>query len=154
MFGAIKQLKRRVDRIDENKILKKVFDDDIIQGQIVDLNRKQLYEQGIQADGTPTGEYHPITIAYKKQYGEGTEAPSLFKLPGRTDHITGLNTGLTYKSMDVKSEPAGIHITADDRNGFFEREPQGLGLTPESRRELLPEIKEVMDDEIRKKLKL
>lgn len=117
-----------------------------MQAQIVDLNQKQLYEQGLQADGSPTGQYAPYTIAQKQAYGDA------YGVPGRTDHITGLDTGETYKSMHVEALPEGFVISADDRNGFFDVIDKGLGMTKESKKELLPEIHESMMERMKKAL--
>ena len=132
------KLYRRIQQLQTplNPILEDVLKDSSLQAQIVDLNQSQLYDQGIQADGTPTGDYAQITIdKYKPLAGyEGRDS--------RSDHITGKDTGETYDSMKVSTGSEGFVITADDRNDFFEREPKGLGLTTESLNEILPEIKE------------
>jgi hypothetical protein len=146
-FGRIKRKYQALKKLNQDKILHGILSDDLVQAQIVDLNQKQLYEQGLQADGTPTGEYSPITIAYKQQFGDARG------IPGRTDHITGLDTGETYDSMKVESKSEGIIITAEDRNGFFDVEDKGLGLTNESLSEIRPEIRQGIINEVRKALK-
>ncbi len=147
MFGAIKEKAKKVAAINQDKMLTEILSDDVLQAQIVDLNQKQLYEQGVQADGTETGQYHPYTVAYKIQYGDAKG------VPGRVDHITGLNTGITYNSMKVKSLPEGIVVTADDRNNFFDREPKGLGLTNESLSEIRPHVREGLIEKVREAIK-
>ncbi len=144
MFGgAVRKLCERIARIDEHKMLTEILDEETLKAQIIDLNQKQLYEEGLQSDGTETGQYAPITISYYKPLAasEGRD--------GRSDHITGKDTGETYRSMSVKSEPEGLIIQADDRNNFFDREPQGLGLTTDSKREILPEIKESLLEKVK-----
>ena len=117
-------------------IFSDIIADPLIQAQIIDLNQKQLYEEGVQSDGSPTGDYAPITVAYYKPLAasEGRD--------GRSDHITGKDTGITYDSMRVIPGYNYFTIKADDRNNFFDREPLGLGLTRESIEELVPEILE------------
>lgn len=146
MFDAIIQLGKKIALLDEDKILSEILDSPGLQAQIVDLNQSQLYDKGIQSDGSPTGEYAPITISYYKPLAasEGRD--------GRTDHITGKDTGRTYESMKVFNGSKGFLVHADDRNNFFDREPEGLGLTDESIQEILPEIQEAIIDEIEKKI--
>ena len=146
MFDAIRKLNSRVKSFNQPAEMKRILKDGLLQAQIVDLNQQQLYEEGVQADGTPTGEYAPITISYFKPRAaaEGRD--------GRSDHITGKDTGETYKSMKVESKADGVVITADDRNNFFDRIDEGLGLTTESKIEILPEIKERLIDAIKKKI--
>jgi hypothetical protein len=134
MFGALKKKFEKLIKADESKIVSASINTESIHTQVIDANQRQLYEQGIQADGTSTGDYALSTKAYKEAYGDA------YGIPGRTDHITGLDTGETYKSMEVKALPEGIVITADN-NGFFDREPKALGLTSESKKEIIPEIR-------------
>lgn len=143
MFGAIKNKAKKVGAINQDQLLTEILSDATLQAQIVDLNQKQLYEDGLQADGTPTGEYAPITVSYYKPLAasEGRD--------GRSDHITGKDTGITYNSMNVKSLPEGIVIHADDRNNFFDREPKGLGLTKQSIAEILPEVRQSLVQKIK-----
>lgn len=126
----------KVLSLDADKMLTDVLNDTTLQAQIVDLNQSQLYDKGVQTDGSPTGSYHPITIAYKIAHGDARG------VPGRTDHITGLDTGRTYDSMQVVNIPAGFTVEAEDRNHFFDREPKGLGLTEESIAEIIPAIRD------------
>jgi len=131
----------------QDEILDEIFSVPSVQAQIVDLNQNQLYNQGVQSDGTPTGQYAPITVSKYKPLAlaEGRD--------GRSDHITGKDTGETYASMKVQVLPKnGFEITADDRNNFFDRITDGLGLTEESVQTIMPEIKERMIDSIRQRL--
>lgn len=145
-FQAIRNKADAIKKFDQDKELQKVLADPILDAQIIDLNQKQLYEQGIQSDGSPTGQYSPYTIALKEQYGDA------YGVPGRTDHITGLDTGETYQSMAVESKLEGITITADDRNDFFKIEDKGLGLTNESLSEIRPHVRESLVERAREVL--
>jgi hypothetical protein len=136
MLGILKQKAEKFRAISTDSLLQEIFSSGDLDSQIIDLNQKQLYEQGIQADSTPTGDYSPNTRRRKQAYGDS------FNTPGESGHITGNDTGITYKSMNVVAQPDGIVINADDRNNFFEREPKGLGLTKESLSEILPEVRE------------
>ncbi len=136
MFGAIKNIGKKIDSIDQDVVLNQVLSDELIQAQIIDLNQSQLYDKGFQSDGTPTGDYAPITVTKFKPLAaaEGRD--------GRSDHITGKDTAITYNSMKVPLQAKSFSITADDRNHFFDREPKGLGLTTESLNEIIPEIRD------------
>jgi len=147
MFKKIKRKAAALKKFNQDKVLTDILDNDILKAQIVDLNQKQLYEQGLQADGTPTGDYHPITIAHKLKYGDARG------IPGRIDHITGLDTGMTYDSMEVVAKEDGIVVRADDHNDFFEIIDRGLGLTKESLSEIRPEIKSKIIDEVKKAIR-
>ena len=143
MLGILREKAERLKSFNQDEVLAAILNDDGIKAQIIDLNQKQLYEQGIQADGTPTGEYSPNTMRRKQAYGDS------WNTPGESSHITGNDTGITYRSMNVRAEADGIVINADDRNNFFEREPQGLGLTSESLNELKPEITERLIEKVK-----
>jgi len=147
MFDKLKSLCERGLALKQDEILDEIFSVPSVQAQIVDLNQNQLYNQGVQSDGTPTGQYAPITVSKYKPLAlaEGRD--------GRSDHITGKDTGETYASMKVQVLPKnGFEITADDRNNFFDRITDGLGLTEESVQTIMPEIKERMIDSIRQRL--
>ncbi len=129
---------KKFSTLNENEILHAILEDKTLQAEIIDLNQHQLYELGIQSDGSETGQYAPITISKYKPLAlaEGRD--------GRSDHITGKDTGITYDSMKVQNNSDNILITAEDRNKFFDREPEGLGLTVESIEEIKPAIIEGM----------
>ena len=144
--GLVNRLKRISDSLCEDKILHDVLEDSTLQAQIVDLNQHQLYDLGLQSDGSPTGYYAPITISKWKPLAkaEGRD--------GRSDHITGKDTGETYASMKAVNLDKSMVITADDRNGFFDVETEGLGLTQVSLDEIKPEITESIIQNIREKI--
>ena len=137
MFPAIKKKVENLKKFNQEKELNQILTSPSLKAQIIDLNQKQLYEDGVQADGTTTGQYSPITISYFKPLAkaEGRD--------GRSDHVTGKDTGATYNSMEVEATPEGIVITADDDNGFFEKMKldKALGLTQASKSEILPEVR-------------
>lgn len=146
MFEALINKFKGLAEMNANNVIHEVISDETLQAQIVDLNQNQLYEQGIQADGSPTGEYAPITITKWKPLAaaEGRD--------GRIDHITGKDTGQTYASMKVANLSDQFIITADDRNHFFDREPQGLGLTDESINEIMPQIKDGIIEQLKQRI--
>lgn len=60
----------------------------------IQMNQDQLYEKGIKADGTPTGEYAASTKKRKERKGQ------------KTEFVTGHDTGEMYKDMflDVRTD--------------------------------------------------
>jgi len=141
MFGKIKNIAARLDSLTDDMILDYIMEDETLQAQIIDLNQKQLYEQGVESDGNSTGEYSLRTIAEKEAVGE------------RYDHVTLHDTGEFYDSMKVEIGYNNIRITGDmqkpDRD-LEEGWPKALGLTDESISEILPEVKERFIAAIRK----
>ena len=137
---------KKLSQIDENQLMHDVLDDETLQAQIIDLNQHQLYDEGLQADGTETGHYALKTMQYKEAYGDSR------RTPGNISHITGNDTGETYDSMKVQNMPDSFLITADDRNDFGAREPNFLGLTEESIAEIQPQIIEGMIEKIKELL--
>src|SRR4051812_41979225 len=97
MFNAIKRKIEKIERLDQDKIMTEILDDSKIQSDIIALNQKQLFEEGVQADGTPTGEYQPATIQGTKYY------PGKIEKGQPYDHVTLKDTGAFYNSMKVES---------------------------------------------------
>ena len=100
MFNQIKRMVNRANRIPD-KFITEIFKDKDLQDDIANLNREQMYEDGVDSKGSPLGEYSPRTIQIKTEKGQ------------RTDHITLKDTGEFYDSIKVKSEPGQIVISAD-----------------------------------------
>lgn len=148
MFEAIKKKVNNLKKFNQDKAMKEILASPSLEAQIIDLNQKQLYEQGVQADGSSTGQYAPITINYYKPLAksEGRD--------GRTDHVTLKDTGALYDSMQVVSKNEGIEITSDDENGVFEKMKveDALGLTPESISEIIPEIRTELVERVKSAL--
>lgn len=140
MFGALLDMANNMKRLNANLITNIAISDPYIQAQIIDLNQSQLYDKGIESDGSPTGDYSRKSV---EVYG---------KRPG---HITLKDTGATYDSMKVDTDAEGFYVSGDmdlhgvDLNIIY---PNALGLTEDSKRELLPEIKELMIEQILKSI--
>jgi hypothetical protein len=95
-------LVKRAKSLNQDKILKEVFSDTGIQEIILDMNRSQLYDSGVDATGTllsgygfgaGVGKYSFATI-----YGTKNIKGKIAKNQ-RTDHITLRDTGAFYKSL-------------------------------------------------------
>lgn len=146
MLGKLKSIAKRIGAINQNKLVKEIFSAEILQSQIIDLNQKQLYEKGIQADGQPTGEY-----AYNTIYGTSRYEGKIAK--GQPyDHITLKDTSAFYNSMDVVAQSDNVIMKVKDPNDLQAIYPEALGLTSESLQELRTEIKERFCDVFKNKL--
>lgn len=136
--------------MDENKLAKRVFDDPILQAQIIDLNTYgQLYDQGVDAMGRSLGDYSIATI-----YGTSNFAGKIEK-GQRYDHITLNDTGDLYRSWRFRNESDGFTLTAatikdgtDLENAFGKI----VGLTPQSIQEIVPEVRAGLIEQVRKEL--
>lgn len=147
MLGKLRSFAKKIGSIDQNKLVKEVFNSPILEAQIIDLNQDQLFNKGIQADGTPTGEY-----AYNTIFGTSKYAGKIQK-GQRYDHITGKDTGASYESMDVVAKEDKLVMQSKFPNSFLERLPDALGLTNESFKQIRPEIKERYVELFKKKVR-
>lgn len=131
MFSAVKKVLKNIQKIDEGKLLRDILlENTQLQYDILKLNtEKQLYEEGVFADGKPTGEYAPFSYQYKK-----TEAGALGR-DTRTDHITYKDTGEMYDSARMKVSNKGFIISMDTVKGgddLEKRDGKLVGLTEDS----------------------
>lgn len=148
MLSKLRDIAKRVRDLDQNKIAFRVFEDKILQAQVIDLNtQSQLYEKGIDAEGRSLGEYSLATI-----YGTSNFAGKIEK-GQRYDHITLNDTGEFYQSFRFVNQSDGFTITADsvkDGNDLEQVFGKIVGLTQESVQEIIPEVREKMLIETRK----
>ena len=148
MFEAIIDKFKGLAELDGDKIINEVIEDEQLQAQIIDLQTEangqgQLYDKGVDSDGNSLGEYAPITINYYKPLAasEGRD--------GRTDHITLKDTGTFYKSMKVVNKADSFEIDADDPNNLQGRYPDLLGLTDDSKNEIIPQIRDSLIEKLK-----
>jgi hypothetical protein len=151
MFASLKRLARNTTKLNVSKIMKSILDDKDLQLDIANLNKEQMYEDGILDTDTGTVfDYAPATVFYKQN-----EAGKLGR-DTRSDHITLKDTGEFYDSISVKSEKERFVIKGDmikDGNDLEEQFPKALGLTDENKAALqgliLPILRETVLQEIR-----
>jgi hypothetical protein len=150
MFGKLKSVLLRAASLDENKLAKRVFDDRTLQAQIIDLNTYgQLYDKGVDANGNSLGDYSTATI-----YGTSKFAGKIEK-GARYDHITLSDSFDMYNSWRFINESDGFTLRADTiKDGTDLENSFGkiVGLTSESRSEIIPEVRERLIGEVRKEL--
>lgn len=147
MLDAIKRICRNTQRLNANKLLHDSLDNTLIQKEIVELNQDQLYEQGVFADGTPTGDYSPNTI-------EGTSSyPGKKEKGQRYDHITFKDTGALYDTMRFKNGATEFDIegnTVKDGVDLEDRYGKPItGLTDKSVGEVRDFVKPILIDKTR-----
>lgn len=143
-FGRIIEFFTKITELSPNQLMSQALDDQTMQAQILDLNTEsQLYERGIDADSKSLGGYAPFTIEYKEtiagQMGNDT----------RTANVTLKDTGEFYRSFRFVKAADGFHIEADtEKDGGVDLAylygPKILGLTNESRQQIIPDIRERM----------
>jgi hypothetical protein len=148
MFKHFKTIAKNLSGLKSDRYFYFFIRQDRIISQIIDLNTEvQLYEKGIDSKGNSLGDYSFVTKYYFKPLA-ATEGRD-----GRTDHITLKDTGEFYRSFKVKVYKDSFVISANtqkednDLAQIFGREI--LGLTNESLSELIPEIKERINEILR-----
>lgn len=91
--------------------------------EILDLNKKQLYEFGHNPLGISIGSYTPKTIAIKKEKGQPY------------DRVTLRDTGDFYAAFHLSVDKAGFTISSTDwkTEELLEKYGNVFGLTEENR---------------------
>ena|ERR1022692_1893644 len=140
MFSALRAKAQRIKEIDINAI----FQDVIVNPELglEELNRTQLSE-GLLADGSPTGDYAPMSVKLRDAAGL------------QTDHIDLSFEGDFYASFHVKDQGEGVIIMGDSvkpSGDLADRFPNALGLTDESKAQVRPVIAAMMLNAIKEKL--
>ena len=124
-FNRVYEVLDRAKSIDAGEVWTIAIDQETKE-HIIQINTEdQLEEDGLFSDGTPTGEYSPLTIFYKRRKGD------------RYDHMTFKDTGQFYDSWEVRVDRDGLDINADgqvsaDTNLFSVYGNNILGLTDEN----------------------
>lgn len=148
MLNGLKKRLNDVSKLDENKSMQKIFSDAVLQSQVLDMNvQNQLYEKGVDALGRSLGEYSPATIYGTKNFAGKIEKGQ------RYDHVTLKDTGEFYKSFRFVNERDGFKLTADtikDGNDLENTFGKVVGLTAESRGNLVEEVRPAVVEVVRK----
>lgn len=137
MFGVIKDIGNNMQRLNPNRLMRDVIDETSVKAQIIDLNQSQMFDNGIDAKGETLGDYSQVSVT---KYG---------KRPGR---IQLKDTGEFYDSMKVNVEEDKFIIIGDTDKGDVDLAnvyPDVLGLTTESKEEILPEIAQRLSEKIK-----
>ena len=112
---------KAVANINTEKLLLKAAKN--LEDLALDLNRSQMYDEGIDAKGKQIGKYSEATVRIKQRKGQPT------------DHMTLLDTGSFYKKMFVNAKQFPILIDSKDSKTPMLEEKYSeniLGLTSEN----------------------
>jgi len=110
-FAAIKRVIKNHKNLNPDKIAKEVLNGNGIPEQIIEMNKNQMYNDGVNADGNSLGQYSPATI-----YGTLTFKGKIAK--GQPyEHVTLYDTGTFYSSFKTKSVAGGLLLTANTLKG-------------------------------------
>jgi Tfp pilus assembly PilM family ATPase len=143
---------RNALKLNENDALKVVTDNKSIQYQAVLLNRQvQLYEQGVGVDGRQMKSYYARgrdvyalkTIKIKQEKGQPT------------DRITLRDTGKMYQTFNTKLVKGELVLTANtikESDDLQDNFGQFVGLTAESKSELVQQAKPIILQYVKSKI--
>ena len=138
-MGNLSYLKKLAS-LNPQEILRRALENTGVKQQIIDYNQEQMYEQGIDSAGESLGEYSHVTIKIKQEKGQ------------RIDHITLKDAGDFYDSMRIVTTDKSALIEADMQKPDTDLEiiyPKALGLTEDSKNEIMPMIIGQMMKEIK-----
>lgn len=143
---------RNALKLNEKDALKVVTDNKSIQYQAIRLNRKvQLYEQGVGVDGRELRSvyarygnvYANRTIAYKREKNQPI------------NRVTLRDTGAFYQTFNTKLINGELFLTANtikDGEDLQDKFGQVVGLTTESKNELIKQAKPIVLTYIKSKI--
>lgn len=98
MFESLRKICKNVQKLDSDKLLKKVFNDPAVKEFVATLQQNQMYDDGVDSKGTSLGNYSEASV---KIYGKPE------------GHIRMYDTGAFFKSIKIKSESQGVVISAN-----------------------------------------
>lgn len=151
-FDRLRSFLTHIIELDPNALVNKAMENPNIRAQILDLNTlSQLYDKGVDSKGRSLGGYAPFTIEYKQKIAASLGHDT------RSDHVTLKDTGEFYSSFKFIPYPDGFQIEADvEKEGGVNLETLYgpiLGLTDESKTEILPAISELVREQIREAIR-
>lgn len=140
----LKKIVNNISNLSVNSLAQEVFKDRGIQEFIIDLNTNgQLFAEGVGVDGKIVGYYSFVTSLINPSKKFNTKYN--FK-----------DTGEMFNSFKVKVDNTGFIIDADAEklveSEIIESENKILGLTNESKIELVKEIIPLLVNQIRKEI--
>lgn len=142
----LSRLINNISSISINSLAQRVFKESGISRFIIDLNREnQLFVEGVGVDGEIVARYSFAT----QQLSKGISGKGFPKNAG--DPFNFYNTGDMYNSFSIKIERDGFVINADTSD--VEDRIKGkkiIGLTDESKIELVKKITPLLVEEVRK----
>lgn len=159
MFQALKNLAKRTKSLNQKILFRFVFSQTEVQDLVLDLNRiEQLFKKGIDSTGDIIGQYSATTeqLSRGQSYSFGGGSGTKRKVSG--EPIFLLDEGDFYRSFKVKVLADGFVIQADalKDDGTDLTESFGkdiLGITNESRKEIVKEILPMVLEKTRETLR-
>jgi hypothetical protein len=144
MFDQIKRICRNVKKLDSDKLLKVTFNQPEVKEQVSQLQKSQMYDDGVDSKGATLGLYSDASV-------------NVFQKPA--GHIRVYDTGEFYDSIKIKSDNQQIVINAntlkvswDGTIDLLDRWKYLLGLNEKSLSEIrefiLPLVREQVRAEI------
>lgn len=131
MFGALTEYLDRFQKLDQNKILRRILDDSTVKEIIIDINLAQLND-GIDSKGKSLGELSPVSVEIKKEEGKFIDT----KIRLRHD-------GVFWDSFIIKPVSDGFIIDADTQKETTDLEEEfgedifGIEISLEKFKELI-----------------
>lgn len=159
MFKSLKRVAKNATNLKTKVLFRIVFSETEIQDLVLDLNRvEQLFKKGIDSTDDVIGLYSAVTeqLSQGQSFGFGGDSGRKQKKAG--EPIFLLDEGDFYKSFKVKILDDGFVIQADalKDDGTDLTEQYGkeiLGLTNESRNEIIKAILPMVIEETRKAIR-
>jgi len=130
MLELLKRIANNAIHLDRNRIVRKALDNQTVQQAVIAMNQKQLYDEGVFADGSPTGNYAKTTLDYK------INEAGLLGRDTRTDHVTFKDKGDLYDTIRFENGEKGFALTGNTVKEGVDLEDTYrapiVGLTPDS----------------------
>lgn len=156
MFNRLKAITKNTKKLKTKVIFRIVFQNSEIQDLVLDLNRvEQLFKKGIDSVNDEIGFYSEVTEQLSKGQSFGFGGDSGTKQKKAGEPIFLLDEGEFYKSFKIKIFNDGFTINADTLkdDGTDLAQSYGkeiLGLTNESKTEIITKILPFVVEETRK----
>lgn len=148
----LKKLVNNISNLNVNSLAQKVFKEQGITKLIINLNREnQLFAEGLGVDGEVIATYSPAS----ELLSQGISGKGFPKRAGEPFNF--YSTGNMYNSFSVRIEKDGFVINADtsdllDGSKKIKSDKEILGLTDESKKELIKTIIPLFAKQLRKEI--
>lgn len=156
---ALLQMCERMMKLNEQVLLNQVLASPELQRWIIEMNQKQLFEQGINRLGIKLEDAdkggYTVSGFYK---GYSPRTKEIKRKKGQPyDRVTLKDTGEFYASFRIELRPGELEIVANpmkDGESLFTRwGEEVLGLTEENMQKLIEFIREKIVQEIAKQIR-
>lgn len=157
MFESIKELANNIISLDENKMLFFIFEDENMQSQIIELNKKQLSEgKGADFNDLPRYEddryFKTIKSAKAYEAFKATISQNPSKPVGVMDFYID---GTFYSTIEFKNGSKGFYLVSNSdiaKDVQNKTDNKALGLSGETINLILPEVQAKLIEQIKGKI--